>query len=220
MNSIEHKKAQRLRFMGELYDAVDGREGSFADKRFLDKLGLDLTKKEDFDEFQSTAEFLTGEGLITTIHTKDHEVTEVRLTHKGAREVEEARSRPDEPTEHFAPVNIVFANAITNSPIQQSSPGATQSLHVLKHDDLQQLKTFLQDLRGEIDGLGLDNDQRAEIEADVRTVEEQVNSPRPKQEIIQPSLSSIRRILEGSASAAIASPLTATVTALINNLSV
>lgn len=220
MSLIEEKRAQRLQFMNALYDVVDGFEGEFADMAaFLCNLDLDLDKEEDFNKFQSIARYLKGEGLIEPRAVESGTIViGVSLTHKGVREVEEARSEPDQPTEHFAPINVVYAGTITNSPIQQGSPGATQSLHILEQNNLQQLKAFLQSLKESVDHLGLSNDERAEIEADIQTVEVQITSPKPKQEVVKPGLSSIRRILEGSASAAIASPLTATVTSIINNL--
>lgn len=218
MSSIEKKRAQRLRFMNALYDVVDGFEGQLADMTaFLSKLGLDFDKEEDFNEFQSIARYLKGEGLITTIHTKDRGAIAVGLTHKGVREVEEARSEPEKPTDHFAPISVVYAGTITNSSIQQGSPGATQSLTVVNQSGLQKLETFLPSLRQSVDQLELDEDQRAELEADIQTVEAQIASPKPKQEVVRPGLESIRRILEGSASAAVASPLTATVAAIIND---
>jgi hypothetical protein len=160
MNSIEHKRAQRLRFVDELYDAVDGREGRLADMGFLDRLGLDLAKEEDFDEFQSIAEYLKGEGLITTIHTKDRGTIGVRLTHEGVREVEEARGEPDEPTEHFAPISVVYAGTMINSAIQQGSPGAMQSLTVVDQNSLQELKGFVQSLQSSIVSLTLEKTRR------------------------------------------------------------
>ncbi len=211
MDSIQEKRAQRLRFMDELYDAVDGREGRFADKRFLDK------QKEDFDEFQSVAEYLKGEGLITTIPTKDRGIIEVGLTHKGVHEVEEARSRPDKPTEHFPPANNISVQYMIGSQIQQGSPGATQLLTIVSQSDIQGIEAFIDSLKQSVDQLGLDEDQRAEFEADIQTVEAQIASPKPKQQVVRPGLESIRRILEGSASAAVASPLTATVASIINN---
>ncbi len=69
MNSVEEKRAQRLQFMDALYDVVDGFEGQqLADMTaFLSKLGLNFDKEEDFNEFQSIARYLKGEGLIETI---------------------------------------------------------------------------------------------------------------------------------------------------------
>ncbi len=216
---MEKKRAQRLNFMNALYDVVDGLEGQFADMNaFLSKLGLDLDKEEDFNEFQSIARYLKGEGLIETIAVESGTIAiGVSLTHKGVHEVEEARSRPDKPTEHFPPANNISVQYMIGSQIQQGSPGATQSLTVASQGGIEGLEAFINSLKQSVDHLELDEEQRAELEADIQTIEAQIASPKPKQEVLRPGLESIRRILEGSASAAVASPLTATVTALIGN---
>jgi len=46
----------------------------------------------------------------------------------------------------------------------------------------------------------LGDDERAELESEVQTLEAQVASPKPKKEIIHPSLQSAKHILEGVAS--------------------
>ncbi len=105
MGSIEEKKAQRLRFMNELYDAVDGITGRPVDTRQLaDKLGLNVTKKEDLDKIWSIADYLEGEGLIKTTGAM---ASGVVLKHKGVVEVERSRSEPSKPTEHFPPANNI-----------------------------------------------------------------------------------------------------------------
>jgi len=45
----------------------------------------------------------------------------------------------------------------------------------------------------------LSPETRAEVEAEIRTVEAQVSSPRPKRAIIHESLRTIRAVLEGAA---------------------
>jgi hypothetical protein len=84
LSSIEKKRAQRLRFMNALYEVVDGREGQFADMNaFLTELGYDFDKEEHSNEFQSIAGYLKGEGLITTIHTKDRGLSRLDLSTKA-----------------------------------------------------------------------------------------------------------------------------------------
>jgi hypothetical protein len=62
------------------------------------------------------------------------------------------------------------------------------------------LEDIVRSLRASIDDLGLEEADRAELEAEVQTLEAQVASPRPKKEIVQPSLQSARNILQGAAS--------------------
>jgi hypothetical protein len=55
------------------------------------------------------------------------------------------------------------------------------------------------DVRGVLGGLVLDTDREAEIDADLRSVEAQLDSPKPKKGIVRESLSSARTVLEGVA---------------------
>ena len=55
-------------------------------------------------------------------------------------------------------------------------------------------------MRSSIDHLGLGGDDKAELEAEVQTLGAQVTSPKPKKEIVHPSLQSAKNILEGAAS--------------------
>jgi hypothetical protein len=184
--------------MNELFEMADGTEFNLvAVSEIAEKLGLVYERGQDFDEVFGIIRYLEGEGLIEHIGLS---ASQLRLTHWGIREVEQAHSQPDEPTTHFAPINLVYAQTISNSPIQQGSPGATQSLTFIGQDQQQQLEDIVRSLRASIDDLGLEEADRAELEAEVQTLEAQVASPRPKKEIVQPSLQSARNILQGAAS--------------------
>jgi hypothetical protein len=215
MDLIDRRKELRTRFVNELYETVDGSAFDPVGVGYVaGRVGLDISKPEDEREALGITQYLEGEGLIRMLAVGGV----VALTHRGAREVEDARRRPDQPTDHFAPINIVYAQTITHSAIQQGSPQATQSLTIVNQGDLQQLEDLVQSLRGSIDSLGLDEDQQAELEADIQTLEAQLASPKPKKEVISPGLQSVRRILEGAASQATASGLLEAIQTLSNSL--
>ncbi len=216
MDAIERRRAQRTQFMNELYDLADGADFQpISTRQVAERLGLDLTDREGRAEILKIARFLEGEHLIKATGLS---LGSVSLTHEGVREVEEARSQPDHPTEHFAPINIVYAQTITHSAIQQGSPGATQSFTIINQGEQQKLEAFIRSLRSSMDQLGLEEEQQAELEADIQTLEAQVASPKPKKEVIRPGLQSIGRILEGTASQAAASGLLQTIQALMNSM--
>ena len=197
MERHNQRKALRTQFMNELYEMADGIETNFVSTRKIaERLGLVFAYGKDIDEVFAIVRYLEEERLIKA--TGDGEA--VNLTHFDIREVEQAQSQPDEPTQHFAPLNLVYAQTITNSPIQQGSPGATQSLTVIGQDHQQQLSDIVRSLKTSIDDLGLAEEDKAELEAEVGTFEAQVASPKPKKEIVGPSLQSAKNILEGTAS--------------------
>ena len=215
MNQVDRRRAQRTQFMNELYDIVDGADFEPVDAgRVAKRLGLDNSRPEDQTESLKITRYLEGEGLVKL--TARGNV--VSLTHRGVREVEQARDQPEAPTKHFAPINLVYAETITNSAIQQGSPGATQSLTVTTQSNLQELRNFLRSVRDSMDQLGLDEERQAELEADVATLEAQVASPRPKDEVIKPGLQSIGRVLEGAVAGATGSSLFEAAQTLINSM--
>lgn len=63
--------------------------------------------------------------------------------------------------------------------------------------------------------MALAPETRAEVEAEIRTVEAQVGSPRPKRAIIHESLRTIRAVLEGAAGNAACAPLLAMIDRLM-----
>jgi hypothetical protein len=69
----------------------------------------------------------------------------------------------------------------------------------IEQADLPALKEFLEKVQNQIEDLHLPIEEREELEAEIKTAEIQISSPKPKHGIIRESLISIRRILEGTA---------------------
>ncbi|CAM5198987.1 AbiTii domain-containing protein [Alishewanella longhuensis] len=95
--------------------------------------------------------------------------------------------------------------SMQNSQLQQDSPNATQSLTV--NMDLNQLAGFIKKLKGQLEGLQLNSTEKAELCAEIATIENQIASPKPKPVIVRESLKTVRSLLEGIAGSMIASGL-------------
>lgn len=93
-------------------------------------------------------------------------------------------------------VSIGDSGAITNQVGVQAQGDRAGTLEEV----LARLATLLPELR-------LPPNTRAEVEAEIRTVEAQVGSPRPKRAIIHESMRTIRAVLEGAAGNAACAPL-------------
>lgn len=91
-----------------------------------------------------------------------------------------------------------FYGPVNQSQIQQ---GGSDSILIGAggNIDIGKVKDFIKDLRGKEKNLKLEAETRIELEAEIRTIESQIGSPKPKQSIIKEGLESIRRILEGAA---------------------
>lgn len=108
----------------------------------------------------------------------------------------------------------IFMGSIENQQFAQNSP---ESIQVSAHLDLNldDVSSFLTQLVGKIDDLGLSTVLRQELDSEIATVDSQAKSPRPKARIIREGLSSIKRILE-SASAPLAGDLVKSLGALLS----
>lgn len=73
--------------------------------------------------------------------------------------------------------------------------------------DISQLKNIIRDLKASLDKIGIEGDTKAELLSEIRTLESQTDSPKPKTSILRESLISVRKILEGAAGNLMASGL-------------
>jgi hypothetical protein len=158
-------------------------------------------------EVQNIAEYLRDEGLldfvalggtiaITHAGVREVEAQAVAITQQGVREVEAALERPEQPTPHFPPVNFIYIARMDHSQIQQGTANSTQTV-TFGATDLTPIRNFLEELKTQLEGLGISADEQAEARLQVATAEAQLSSKRPNSVIVRESLHSIRNILEG-----------------------
>lgn len=198
--NLELKKRQRLRFMIELYDMVDGFDAQPVETAQLAaRLGLDTSKPEDLLDVLKIVHYLQGEELLSSSGSPG-DATRLTLTHKGVREVEEARSRPNQPTEHFWPLATIASEPADGSISDQNGATTARALTVLEEPDRLEVLRMAQSLQEWANRLALDEEQRSEYDADIRTIEAQLDSPHPKTELIKVALESIKSTAEKATS--------------------
>lgn len=95
--------------------------------------------------------------------------------------------------------------SMSNSQLQQDSPNSSQNLNV--HIENSELSEFIQEIKSSLNDLKLDSEKKAELEAEISTIEHQLASPKPKKLIISESLKSTRSILESITSSVLATGL-------------
>lgn len=224
MSSLEKKREGRLRFMVELYEIVDGFDAQAVETaQVATRLGLEISNPDDRLEVKKRVRYLQGEGLIN-VSEAIRDTESINLTHKGVREVEDAMSKRDEPTEHFPAFSSVYANIVDNSSKQQGGSEDAQALTTITENNRLEVVRIIQSLKTWTSQLALDDDQRSEVEADIQTVETQLGSPRPKVRLIELSLQSVKRTIEeasstpGTPTSIIASGISSTITDLIKKL--
>jgi hypothetical protein len=193
---IKKIREERFLFMKRLYELVGAYEGGVADWR---QIGSELSLRGD--DIHRTLIYLREEGLIT-LWTGGC----VLITHDGIRVVEDALSKPDEPTRYFPPVNLISIAHMTNSQIQQGSLGAVQTV-TLGDAELSEVRSFVLDLRNSVGQLGLQPDRIRELESDIASLDAQLSSPRPKANVVMTLLGCLKNVLESAAGAVAAALL-------------
>jgi hypothetical protein len=91
-----------------------------------------------------------------------------------------------------------FFGPVGQSQIQQGAGSGSQVI-VAGDVDPTALRRFLALLGRQLPKLNLDAARTSEVEADVRTIESQVQSPKPKATVVRACLASIKSVLEGAA---------------------
>jgi hypothetical protein len=158
--------------------------------------------------FKTAVDYLEGECLVEVKRVSGGIPALLRIKHEGIVEVESAFSKPNEPTSHFLPVNVLYVNQMIGSSVQQGTTHSTQTSSTqISSNAKEELKKFVEiasQLLTTVD-LGLPHWQEAR--SDVETLRIQVESPNPKPSVVRECLSSLGRLTEGATAGAIGTQL-------------
>lgn len=180
---IEQKKKQRFEFLEKLYKETNGSESYMVN---MWELGQEL--KYDRETTSNIVEYLQGEDLLVPRALGGG----IAITHYGIKEIEEAYEYPNEPTEHFMPINVINIENMNNSSIQQGTTHSTQNNH-FDNKELSDLKQIISELQNVISELE-ESDLKEELIAENETLISQSKSPKPKKSIVKETLKSIKEV--------------------------
>ncbi|MDH4206529.1 MAG: hypothetical protein OEV45_13470 [Desulfobacteraceae bacterium] len=97
-----------------------------------------------------------------------------------------------------SPQNITYFFGPVESPqIQQGSPKSSQISGSLSLD-IKAVNEFITKLKSDVQSINISQNEKKEIDSEIRTLEAQIDSTKPKSGIIKESRQSIRRVLEGA----------------------
>ncbi len=201
---IKQKKEARFNFLNKLYEITNG-DSSYMMNMW--ELGNELCLDRELTS--NIVDYLIGESLIEERALGGG----ISITHEGIVEIEELHDNPDVSSEHFPAINMIHIENMTNSAIQQGVSNTTQSV-VFTDNNKNDLKILIEELSKIKDRLFSDINQTEEFNAELNTLQSQVQSPKPKKLIISESLKTIRNLIEGVAGNMIAP----TIIELINRL--
>lgn len=185
---LDEKRRRRAEFMQLLYDQVDGGVmPSVPSETIGSEMGLSPT------ETDAVVEYLANEGLVEFVGGG-----EVSLMHGGVREVEQARSAPEQSTEHFPPYVSLHVEGNVYG-LQAGTIGSTQTVIVDLADQRPAIDAFIVEMRQQLGRFPISAEEREIVEADLDTVEAQIRSPKPRLSVLRETLASLRAVAEGAA---------------------
>lgn len=113
--------------------------------------------------------------------------------------------------------NVNYIGKMVGSQLQQ---GTNNSVRYNPNTEMnfKEIQILLEQIKMQISTMNDAPGNKAEVQADISTIESQINSPKPKEGIIQEALQSIRRVLEGGTGNLLSSqPILEALGRLINN---
>ena len=193
VSRVISEQRKRFTYLRALYDSTGPTELATVERK---KFGVSLGFSRD--EIDRIEQYLEGDGLL--VHRT---LRHVSITHAGIVQIERALTRPDQATEYFPPVvNIINAQQIIGSQLQQGTVQSQQS-GILKSMEPDDLRAIVAELRDKIAEMSLNGEAGAEAESELRTLEAQAESPRPKRVIIEAAAQALLDILKAVGIAAI-----------------
>jgi hypothetical protein len=187
--AVKKLQRQRFEFLKGVYERSEGSKYQDVDVYSLGD-EIDLSR----EQVDRAVEYLIEERLIE----RPHFGNDVAITHLGVVEAERAMTQPDQATDYFLPLNVIYAETITHSQIQQATQHSTQSISY-DLQDVEAIADFIGAFRDRLPDLDLDKETEAQAQADLASLEAQVHSPNPRRLILRECLHSLRAILEGAA---------------------
>lgn len=99
------------------------------------------------------------------------------------------------PPEKATSMNTVNIHTMTNSSLQQASPGAVQNLY-LKSETKANVQEFVDELLARVEELGLNDKDKQEVVVHAETAKSQLKLEKPKAVIVEGCLEGIKDIVQ------------------------
>lgn len=177
----EENKIQSLRVFNTLYDRVRG----IADENVCEYSHI-LARLLNLDHstLLTLSRYLQGKNLVKLgIRASGIDYRMISLTKAGVEEVEAARENIETPVIRYPAGTI--SHVINYGNINQNSSSVSNVQANFVTNEIDKVRQFLDLLKQELPDYDLDQDRKLEAEADAKSIEGQVISPRPRFNIIK-----------------------------------
>ncbi|NOJ28191.1 MAG: hypothetical protein DA330_09300 [Nitrososphaera sp.] len=181
MIDVDKRYESYLRFLNALYEEAKGSENPLVSMWDIgEKIG---TGGEPSVETDDVVNWLVGEGLVRLVAVGGG----ISLTHHGIKEIEDAKRKPDKDTDHFSPNiihNVIYNYAPMNNPVfQQGTINSTQNVH-LGGSEQKEILQLLDELKKSLESNQIDKDGKEELQKDIGMIEDEINSKKPRRQVI------------------------------------
>lgn len=142
-------------------------------------------------------EYLCGVGLMQYVASGPT----ISIIWGGVREFEESLRSPDEPTPHLAAINILNIGSVVESQIQQGTTASSQHSEFLSGPEVEDIRRLVGDLEAAFRDIveSLSPSDRADAEAQIRTLEAQLASAKPRRGVLRGCVSALQGVAVGAA---------------------
>lgn len=200
---VQEIQRKRFLFLNKVYDVAQQRTTAICKLWEIGKdLGFDPMLTQDIFAYLSRKGLIKGMGL-----------DKFCITPPGIDAVEEALTNRDKSTEYFPSINVMYVEKADRSQIQQSGPGATQTILISenKYDDV---KEVIQLLEKSLEKSELQENQIADLRGDIQAIKAQLSKANPNSGIITAALKSIQTLLLSAGGSMLAQGVLPTIAAL------
>lgn len=212
LDTLKEKQKTRLAVLHKLYELSGGDVSKYVNAgKIAESCGI-----TDSSELKTAVDYLEGEYLVEAQRITFGIPAMLRIKHSGVVEVEGAFSKPNEASQHFMPVNVLYVNQMIGSSVQQGTINSSQTATVtIQSSAVEELKKFVEVASAALSTVKTDNPLWQEVKSEVDTLRAQSFSPNPKASIVKECLGSLGRLCENAAAGAIGTQLATYIPALL-----
>jgi len=187
--------AKRFQYLYRLFDQAQG-DPSIVCKQYA--IGRGIGFDTELTDFVATD--LRDKGLIRFDQQNQGDPIDfdlrIAITEKGTEEIKSAIQKPHSPTRYF-PVQAIKLTDPKMRTFSDHHFNSKESNIVVDNTLIEIIETLIiKKIVANIGQFNLDPDEKNELLAEIRTVEDQLSSPKPKAKIIGYALASAKSILE------------------------
>jgi len=195
LNPSWYITAKRFQYLYRLYDQAQG-DPSIVSKQYA--IGRGIGFDTELTDFVATD--LRDKGLIRFDQQNQGDPIDfdlkITITEKGTEEIKSAIQKPHSPTRYF-PVQAIKLTDQKMRTFSDPSFNSKEFNVVVDNALIEIIKSLIiKKILANIGQFNLDPDEKNELLAEIRTVEDQLSSPKPKAKIIGYALASAKSILE------------------------